>query len=173
MKAIETAYNGYRFRSRLEARWAVFFDTLGVSYVYEPEGFELSGGVRYLPDFWLPKVYFRWNANPGLWFEIKGELAQEEENKIQKFAAEKQVAICIAEGAYFSDTIDSAISHYYGDWWDQGLAFLKCPNCRRISVQFIESSYADCENCQTTRQFIHEDHPAYIAARSARFEFAR
>ena len=28
IKAIETVYNGYRFRSRLEARWAVFFDAL-------------------------------------------------------------------------------------------------------------------------------------------------
>ena len=32
MKAIETEYNGYRFRSRLEARWAVFFDALGIEY---------------------------------------------------------------------------------------------------------------------------------------------
>ena len=30
IKAIETEYNGYKFRSRLEARWAVFFDALGV-----------------------------------------------------------------------------------------------------------------------------------------------
>ncbi len=34
MQAIETIYNGERFRSRLEARWAVFFDTLGVKYLY-------------------------------------------------------------------------------------------------------------------------------------------
>lgn len=27
-QVIETEYKGYRFRSRLEARWAVFFDTL-------------------------------------------------------------------------------------------------------------------------------------------------
>lgn len=52
IKAIETEYNGYRFRSRLEARWAVFFDALGIKYEYEPEGFELSCG-RYLPDFYL------------------------------------------------------------------------------------------------------------------------
>lgn len=26
IKAIDTYYKGYRFRSRLEARWAVFFD---------------------------------------------------------------------------------------------------------------------------------------------------
>lgn len=51
IKAIETEYNGYRFRSRLEARWAVFFDSLGVKYEYEPEGFILPSGKRYLPDF--------------------------------------------------------------------------------------------------------------------------
>lgn len=26
IKAIDTIYKGYKFRSRLEARWAVFFD---------------------------------------------------------------------------------------------------------------------------------------------------
>ena len=51
IRSIETEYNGYRFRSRLEARWAVFFDALGVDYEYEPEGFELPSGKRYLPDF--------------------------------------------------------------------------------------------------------------------------
>ena len=51
IKPIETYYNGYRFRSRLEARWAVFFDALGVKYEYEPEGFKLPSGRMYLPDF--------------------------------------------------------------------------------------------------------------------------
>lgn len=53
MKAIETVYRGYRFRSRLEARWAVFFDALGVEWFYEHEDFPTDAG-RYLPDFWLP-----------------------------------------------------------------------------------------------------------------------
>lgn len=56
IKAIETQYKGYRFRSRLEARWAVFFDALGLAWEYEPEGFDLGDGVRYLPDFWLPEL---------------------------------------------------------------------------------------------------------------------
>lgn len=63
IKAIETRYNGYRFRSRTEARWAVFFDTVGLKYEYEKEGFELPCG-RYLPDFFLPEI--------GHWFEVKG-----------------------------------------------------------------------------------------------------
>jgi hypothetical protein len=54
IKAIETVYKGYRFRSRLEARWAVFFDALGIEWEYEKEGYDLGDAGWYLPDFWLP-----------------------------------------------------------------------------------------------------------------------
>lgn len=56
IKAINTEYNGYLFRSRLEARWAVFFDNIGIEYVYELEGYQLSNNVMYLPDFYLPSI---------------------------------------------------------------------------------------------------------------------
>lgn len=48
--AIETRAYGCRFRSRLEARWAVFMTEAGFSWEYEPEGAELEAG-RYLCDF--------------------------------------------------------------------------------------------------------------------------
>lgn len=51
--ALETEYRGVRYRSRLEARWAVFFDALGIRHEYEPQGYRTSWG-NYLPDFWLP-----------------------------------------------------------------------------------------------------------------------
>lgn len=59
IKAIPTRYKGYHFRSRLEARWAVFFDALGIKWEYEPEGFQLDNGDKYLPDFYFPefKIY--------------------------------------------------------------------------------------------------------------------
>jgi hypothetical protein len=50
---IQTRYKGYNFRSRLEARWAVYFDTLGIKWEYEVEGYDVNGRW-YLPDFWLP-----------------------------------------------------------------------------------------------------------------------
>lgn len=62
-KPIETVYNDYRFRSRLEARWAVFFDALGIQYEYENEGYDLGELGWYLPDFWLPQVE--------MWAEVK------------------------------------------------------------------------------------------------------
>lgn len=38
LKPINTRYKGYLFRSRLEARWAVFLDSLGITWEYEKEG---------------------------------------------------------------------------------------------------------------------------------------
>lgn len=46
--AIPTFYKGVRFRSRLEARWAAFFDIAGWPWEYEPV--DLDG---WIPDFIL------------------------------------------------------------------------------------------------------------------------
>lgn len=102
IKPIETQYNGLRFRSRLEARWAVFFDALGVEYEYEPEGFELPSGARYLPDFRV-KCYGkrgRWNSETpfDLWIEVKGKMTQEDADKIIEFAGFKRQTIKHKEG---------------------------------------------------------------------------
>jgi len=62
--AIPTRYAGCHFRSRLEARWAVFFDVAKIAWEYEAEGYETKYGP-YLPDFWLPEI------NHGSYFEVK------------------------------------------------------------------------------------------------------
>jgi hypothetical protein len=61
IKAIPTIYNGIRFRSRLEARWAAFFDACRWQYTYEP----LDFGV-WSPDFALHR-----QVNPPTYLEIK------------------------------------------------------------------------------------------------------
>lgn len=63
IKAIETVYDGYKFRSRLEARWAVFWNKMGLGYDYEPEGFDL-GIAWYLPDFWLRELQWYVEIKP-------------------------------------------------------------------------------------------------------------
>ena len=60
---IETTWNGRRYRSRTEARWAVLLTVSGVEFEYEKEGYRLPSGW-YLPDFWLKEQ--------GVWLEIKG-----------------------------------------------------------------------------------------------------
>lgn len=92
IKPIETYYKGYRFRSRAEARWAVFFDACNVKWEYEPEGYDLGNGLGYLPDFLLHNIGIRSSEDNGqtfdLYIEVKGsnEITSEEIEKIRKFS---------------------------------------------------------------------------------------
>ena len=74
ISSIPTEYAGVMFRSRLEVRWAMFFDTLGIRWDYEPESFPATETIRigcdavrhptgYVPDFWI---------NGSTWVEVKG-----------------------------------------------------------------------------------------------------
>ena len=88
IKPIETIYRGYRFRSRLEARWAVFFDSLGVKYEYEPEGFKLPDGSMYLPDFRVMCHASRGqDCEPfPLYIEVKGVMDEASAKNIKAFS---------------------------------------------------------------------------------------
>lgn len=91
IKPIETRYGGHRFRSRLEARWAVFFDELGVTWDYEPQGFDLGDAGLYLPDFWL--------EDHQCWFEVKGQWPEYHSPEIRKLRAlgyETESAVILA-----------------------------------------------------------------------------
>lgn len=50
LNPLPTIYNNQEFRSSLEARWALYFDLIGASWHYEPDGYRLPNG-NYLPDF--------------------------------------------------------------------------------------------------------------------------
>jgi hypothetical protein len=105
IKAIETVYNNYRFRSRLEAKWGVFFDALSIEYRYEPEGFELGDGIRYLPDFYLTQLKY--------WIEVKPDIPTTEER-------EKAIRLSV--------TTQKPVIILSGDAWDtvQGYGFVSC-----------------------------------------------
>lgn len=61
--AIPTTYNNVQMRSRLEARWAAFFDLWGFKWAYEP--IDLPG---WIPDF---IVYDVWRSGNRILVEIK------------------------------------------------------------------------------------------------------
>lgn len=71
IKAIETRYKGYRFRSRLEARWAVFFDKLGWEWRYEVQGYNIGWGPSEL--MWLPDFEITTPDSQHLYVEVKGD----------------------------------------------------------------------------------------------------
>lgn len=93
MRIIQTRYKGYKFRSRLEARWAVFFDTLGIEWDYEVEGFVLANGNCYLPDFFL-KTF-----NGGMYVEVKPkELTEEERSNCWQLCKDSGYGVWLAVG---------------------------------------------------------------------------
>ncbi len=67
LKPLETLYDGHRFRSRREARWAVFFKEAGIPAEYEEQGYDLGAAGWYLPDFRVNK-----GTHADHFFEVKG-----------------------------------------------------------------------------------------------------
>lgn len=127
IKAIETCYDGYRFRSRTEARWAVFFNALGIQYRYEVEGFEYKG-VRYLPDFFIPS----WD----LFVEVKPSralLTDSDKLKINTFVAQSGRSLVVlhdtpGEGHVSVTVSNGGIRHQVFDFLSQ------CPLCKALYV---------------------------------------
>lgn len=63
--SVEVKYAGRYFRSMIEARYAVFFDLLGVAWQYEPRTFfSRRERLAYKPDMYLPEYRY--------WVELKG-----------------------------------------------------------------------------------------------------
>jgi hypothetical protein len=163
IQPIETLYKGYRFRSRLEARYAVFFDSLGLEYRYEEEGFELPDGIRYLPDFWFPQL--------NCWVEIKGQDPTEEEHAKCLAVAQSGRRIYLfaggipyfQEGGDFGPPHSSLWGYRYGRWLDpvhdwgysKTAAWTECVFCGMIDI--MSSGNAKDLSCQCIKQYL--DYP--------------
>jgi len=126
---IPTEYRGVKFRSRLEARWAVFMDAARVRWEYEFEGFQLPSGW-YVPDFWLPDL--------GVWLEIKPvEPTARERGLCAQLSEATQQRVLLASGSPALPG-DSGESLY---WWsgpdtDSLFAFCECPECGALGIEF-------------------------------------
>jgi hypothetical protein len=142
MRAIETRYKGYRFRSRLEARWAVFFDALDLEWEYEPEGFHLPSGEMYLPDFRL-----RTPGGQTIWYEVKPE-GVTSDSKFDAFDAACH-ADGVAGGHWAVMLSGDPVSHMF----EPGSQVKMCPRCGLVDRpaygldQWIEETGVGCQIC--------------------------
>lgn len=118
IKAIPTRYGSVEYRSRLEARWALFFDYVGLRFEYEPGPFFWQDRLGYLPDFklYIPMLVYNGvsfssiydnghhdsDCGSGLWFEVKPynkKLTDKGKTKINRFA--KRCGIILLQGDPF------------------------------------------------------------------------
>jgi hypothetical protein len=132
LKAIETRYANHLFRSRLEARWATALDNMGVRWEYEREGFELKGGVRYLPDFWLPDLK--------CWLEIKGDDPSEEAlDKARKLRDAGDWPVVVAVGPVSAGPhrcFANDIGHSSGGSSEWEVRWYICDGCRKPKISW-------------------------------------
>lgn len=151
IKAIETVYNGYRFRSRLEARWAVFFDSLNIPYIYEPEGLDING-VYYLPDFYLPDCK--------QFFEVKGIMTELDMNKVNALiSAGYSVTIGYDDGKFVACDNWSYENDPNFDLCKSGTSLLcKCLRCGKYWFMGNVGVYT----CQCCGEYDGDHHFVYV-----------
>lgn len=158
IKPIETSYKGYRFRSRLEARWAILFDGLGFKWGYEIEGFKLPSGAQYLPDFYLYDF--------GVWFEVKGSYettSDSDREKIYEFSGcGLGQNIIVATGQIGEECL-----MFYGNYGVYQVWFSPNPFNEGLQISVMRE-----DSIASYRSKIYQKiDDVYQQARSARFEF--
>lgn len=182
MKAIETRYKNHRFRSRLEARWAVFFDAMGMPWEYESEGYELKNGVRYLPDFLLDGTVF---------VEIKPNVNTSDAPLMDRFVKDKKKwesfapeigdrEFLVMLGAPGDHESSGGGVEYFADGHFEIVTLAECRRCgglswlnRHMGAVEHHAATLKCDAyCKTERWPIvgSKIEAAVRAARSARFE---
>lgn len=149
LKPIKTNYMGHSFRSRLEARWAVFFQHMNMKWEYEPEGFITDDGLQYLPDFKVTTDFGR-----VIWYEIKpkeGTLGHEKFASFCKSLPEDETAVMLQ-----GDPLDVLGKYLRLSNSDVMLSddncLSLCPRCGEIKVaeygfNFLFGIEYGCEPC--------------------------
>lgn len=147
-----TRYKGHLFRSRLEARWAIVFEQMGIAYQYEAEGFDLPSGRSYLPDFWLPGL--------NTFVEIKaGAPSKAEKSKLYEVA--EGLEVFWAFGMSLDNAWNSMIHGCPGNVppraiWPEGMS-LK-PTVSHLHYVYTtgeHESALDCPVCRNGEGFAH------------------
>jgi len=155
IKAIPTVFQGVEFRSRLEARVAATLTGMGCRWEYEPEGFVLDDGTKYLPDFRVA----------GCYIEVKPYSRTPDDSKIGKMAQSDQAVRCylVQDRAWESD-LDDAFgdgSNYLHVLRVRGVGFRSsavwaaCPRCRLVGPWTIgdETPCRTCGESSTTEEW--------------------
>ena len=154
---METLYKEINFRTRLEARWAVFYDFLGIPFRYEREKMQ--------PDSYLHPSYFSLPEQQMLVL-IKGSQEDQELSSRSQFEAEAMILSERNNGediyTFFGQIpiVDGFTSLDYGDadndsahrvcsfpfnededtetegFFDHCYAWCECPECGLLDVQY-------------------------------------
>jgi len=135
-KAIPTTYRGHRFRSRLEARWAAFFDRARWPWAYEPV--DLAG---WIPDFVLLKdpAFAHVTADQPIFVEVKPALGYAElaphRRRIERSGTTGHVVIVGAVTPFAGPALGSIRFAGLRSWGPATLAWCKSACAGRLTIE--------------------------------------
>lgn len=147
-----TLYKGYYFRSKNEAKWAVFFDKLGIPYQYEPEAFMCSDGSQYTPDFFLPNSYLRDIRWKGLYLEVKHKEWTHQEDigytyRISTALPDSHLVLLCGDPYDIVHCNGENNNEQLCPWWDNYMVLMYCGKCRVLKTDYDEGNYCNCPLC--------------------------
>lgn len=143
MRPKRTEFKNTVYRSKLEAKWAVFFDSLGLRYEYEPHFEEVSLGyypINYAPDFYLEDLDIHVEVKPK-------ELEDSEIEKVLAWARDIGPMLILNQ-SYPHQTDDGYPFVYWKykrdrpgriqRWW------CECPQCGKIDLSYKNDIPREC-----------------------------
>lgn len=169
IRAIETTYNGVKFRSRLEARWARFFDNLRTKWIYEHEGYQIEDGY-YLPDFFLPNVYLRAKDAQGILFEVKPARFGEEYGQLEQVGTRLKIGSILANGFDYANGVFEGL-YQITPFWDNFMDVCVCETCGAVKFEFQETNYMQCPACSQRYDSHSAEHIAWAYDEALKYRY--
>jgi len=144
IKPKKIKYGGVSYKATLEARWAVFFDSLGIKYEYEPVYDEVETGGRvafYKPDYYLSELDIFIEIKPSKPCEIENIKAAgwaKHVNEIIILFNLNPPTLDLENGWFFSFPEIKKIPEIM-----DGYCWCECPKCGHIDIAY-EAQITSC-----------------------------
>lgn len=136
-----TTFKGIDYRSKLEAKWAAFFDALDVRVEYEPQGFmfhdPVGQSISYRPDFYFPEFE--------AWGEVKPVAPTRAESaKAEMLSKNTHQAVYIFIGPPQNDV--GQVWIYDPEFQDDEVLFAHCDTCHQGGFAYYGNLHCQCES---------------------------
>jgi hypothetical protein len=138
---VETVFGEYRFHNRLAARWAAFFEVLGLPYKYRPQGYTFTdlGNRQWTPDFCLPEFGSERDERVDLYLSVFERKATEWdiETAAHLWECDQKVDVALFSNGVGATGMRCWSFRQFKSPSSYSVEFAQCPFCGKIHlVQF-------------------------------------
>jgi len=175
----DSRYEGTWFKSKLEARWAVFFDSFNMKWKYESRGFFLKkSNLYYLPDFYLPDLDVWWEVKPDEPGEVEQEKCSDlcEQTKSRVFVAFGDIPFPhpgdgISAYCWMYHLCNEQIKGAGTIGWDSSYWWCLCNSCLKAGIEYEGRAARICRHDEDDKGYNYDSYILLTAYRNARIAF--